>query len=274
MRDSIFISYSHQDQEYLDQLQSQLAVLPEAARVTVWDDTRITPAARWKGEIDEALATAAAAVLLLSPGFFASAFIKEHELPPLLAAAARGELRLFPVVIKEIASIAARPDKPITDVYQAVNSVSHPLAAMAEHERKLIWEWLLQNLIAVAEGIADEQRIGAEMQRLTNDLSALPEVAAINEKIARAQHDPVFEDSHWRDKTLAFLEGQRCEIVVKLLTEEMNKPGLTPLRSKTIVRTLQLVQQTSEQAQARATELTQQYADQVLAQLRRAKEES
>lgn len=61
-----------------------LAGLDSAARLSVWDDSRIVPAAEWRREIDAALQTAAAAVLLVSPSFFSSEFIRTCELPALL----------------------------------------------------------------------------------------------------------------------------------------------------------------------------------------------
>ena len=47
---------------------------------------------QWRSEIDEAISTAAAAVLVLSLVFFALTFSAEHEFPALLAAAKRGEI--------------------------------------------------------------------------------------------------------------------------------------------------------------------------------------
>ncbi|PYL62524.1 MAG: hypothetical protein DMF24_03755 [Verrucomicrobia bacterium] len=66
--------------------------------LNIWSDQQIRPAGRWRKDINEALGTAAAAVLFLSPAFFESSFIREHELPAILAAAQRSELRLFAVV--------------------------------------------------------------------------------------------------------------------------------------------------------------------------------
>ena len=98
MRDGIFVCYSHTDRGWLAELQQVLQSLPGAVRVSAWDDTRIAPGSRWQGEIREALDTAAAAVLLLSPAFFRSEFIAAHELPEVLGSAARGELVILPVV--------------------------------------------------------------------------------------------------------------------------------------------------------------------------------
>ena len=51
--------------------------------------------------------------------------------------------------------------------------------------------------------------------------------------------------------------------------EEMKRTDLAPFRSKAVVRMLEQVGREQEIALRRATELTQQFADQALAMLRR-----
>ena len=266
MRDGIFVSYSHADRNWLGRLQQVLGNVAGGIRVAFWDDTRIVPGSRWQGEIKEALDTAAAAVLLLSPAFFRSRFIAEHELPQVLGAAGRGETVVLPVVL------SACDPSPVTAFYQSVNDPALPLDSLDEAGRDAVWQRLSACLSDVAARITDETRIGAEMVRLANDLDASPDVAHVLDKLARAGADPAFEGSEkLRDNTLIFLEGQRCQAAATWLMEEIKRPDLTPARSKAVVRMLEQVGKAEEIALRRATESTQDFANQTLAMIKAAK---
>ena len=84
MRDQVFISYSHKDDEWMKKFSTQLKVIQQTDRLEIWSDERIESGQNWQEEIDAAIAKARVALLLTSADFFASKFIQNEELPKIL----------------------------------------------------------------------------------------------------------------------------------------------------------------------------------------------
>lgn len=94
MAGKLFISYSRKDERWLDRLGVFLKPFEARGRMLVWTDRELLVGEDWELAISRALAEAAVALLLVTPEFLASEYIRKRELPVLLAARERGQLAL------------------------------------------------------------------------------------------------------------------------------------------------------------------------------------
>jgi hypothetical protein len=96
---TVFVSYAHEDGDaWRLRIVQMIQGIGGSVEIDPWDDQRIGTGALWQIEIEQALARAGCAVLILTPGFLASRFIKVVELPRMLAGARERGLHLFPVL--------------------------------------------------------------------------------------------------------------------------------------------------------------------------------
>ena len=94
---TVFISYSHRDEDWKDRLRPHLAALELLDELVVWDDRKIDGGERWYPEIQAAMERASVAVCLISAHYLASPFCVKDEVPFLLQ---RGDLLFLPVLVK------------------------------------------------------------------------------------------------------------------------------------------------------------------------------
>jgi hypothetical protein len=143
----VFVSYSHKDRRWLDDLRSMLSPLGETGAVQVWWDGKIQPSDEWRKEIEAALSSARVAVLLVSRHFLASDFIAEVELPYLLEAARQHKVKILWLLV----SPCLYEHTALKDI-QALNDVARPLSslrgAVREHALKVACQ-----MIAEAAGV-------------------------------------------------------------------------------------------------------------------------
>lgn len=87
VRDRVFISYCHDDRRWLEDFQRMLRPAVNAGVLDLWSDQRLATGGDWRRQIEDALASARVALLLVSDSFLASNFITQYELPTVLLAA-------------------------------------------------------------------------------------------------------------------------------------------------------------------------------------------
>lgn len=141
----VFISYSHQDERWLNLLMDTLKPVLRKHPLAVWSDHDIKPGEQWRNKIEEALAAASVAVLLVSRPFLASDFIHKNELPPLLKAAEEKGVTILWVAIGH----SLYKETEIAD-FQAVNDPSKPLNKLRGARRDEVLVDIAYEIVQVA----------------------------------------------------------------------------------------------------------------------------
>ena len=96
----IFISYSHKDEAWKNELQEHLKVLRHHGNITIWDDRQIVSGDDWYPAIQSAIENARVAILLVSRDFLNSDFVSREEIPPLLERRKAGGLKVMPLIVR------------------------------------------------------------------------------------------------------------------------------------------------------------------------------
>lgn len=198
----IFVSYSRADAEWVERLRVHLAPFLQHGKIDLWDDSRIRPGQDWRTEIRGALESSNVAILLISPDFLASDFIRNEELGPLLTAAERQGSTILPVHVSP--SLAART--PL-ERFQSVNPPDRPLNALSRAECDA-------TLTKVAEAIAELlERSG---------VSTEPVPGSSREAMRRRIREALSAEGYeWRTvRRLAVLAGASEEQVLEILRGE------------------------------------------------------
>jgi hypothetical protein len=129
----VFISYSHKDTRWRDDLMTHLKPYLREGTISAWSDKKLKPGSKWFDEINATLADAKVAVLLVTHHFLASEFIHEHELGPLLKKAQQGGVKILWIPVR-----ASSYQKTSLKDLHAVIDPAKPLANM-KAERDKAW---------------------------------------------------------------------------------------------------------------------------------------
>ncbi len=123
MPSKIFISYTHKDEAFKDELIIQLKVLQRDGHIATWHDRQIAPGQAWDAAIKSALDNAAIIVFLVSADFLASDYIHDVEIKKAFERYHAKQCKIVPIIIRpchfqdtEIGGLQALPKnaKPIS----------------------------------------------------------------------------------------------------------------------------------------------------------------
>jgi hypothetical protein len=137
-RTSTFISFSKADKHYFKQLQLFLAPFKRTGEISYWDPTQLEKGAKTAEVIAQAIASTKVAILLVSPAFFAEDALVTHQLRPLLDAAARQEVRIISVIVRDCAF-----EESELAQYEPVNR-NQPVNKMPDYRQDTMWKEVAQ----------------------------------------------------------------------------------------------------------------------------------
>ena len=96
----LFISYSHKDEKYKEELLKHLSTLIRNNVISEWHDGKINPGDDWDSVIRSKIDSADIIILLVSPDFISSDYIQGVEFAKAIKKHYHGEALTIPVIIR------------------------------------------------------------------------------------------------------------------------------------------------------------------------------
>lgn len=218
---TVFISYAHSDNEntdaskrWLNRLLEHLQPLVLQDKVSAWSDTEIEGGEQWDNSIKAQLLEADVAVLLVSPAFLASKYIRDSEVPVLLMNAMDEGRTVLPIIVRPCLFAETKfkypdpehgPGELSLSIFQSANPPSKPLNSMKEDEQDNV-------LLSVTRRIL-------ELAHSKSARASLPEGEG-----ATGETSKVWNVEHPRNP---FFTG--CEGVLEALSRELANGGKVAL---------------------------------------------
>ena len=96
----VFISYSHKDECFRNDLEDHLSMLRRKDIISVWHDRKILPGDEWKGKINEHLDNADIVLFLISPSFLASDYCYDIEVKQAMENKVADKCQIISIIIR------------------------------------------------------------------------------------------------------------------------------------------------------------------------------
>jgi hypothetical protein len=97
-----FISYSHKDEQYREELLAHLSSLRREGLIDIWHDRRIHPGSSIDDTIAEKLSRANIILLIVSPDFIASDYCYSNEMLKAMRRHTSGECIVVPILVRPV----------------------------------------------------------------------------------------------------------------------------------------------------------------------------
>ena len=99
-RQKVFISYSHDDTRWLQEMKQQLAVLEAEGLLSICEDTQLEAGTAWYERLHEAMLSAKLGLLLVSSSFLTSPFVRREEVPRLFSQHEEAGMKIYPLIVR------------------------------------------------------------------------------------------------------------------------------------------------------------------------------
>src|SRR5436853_5847987 len=93
----VFLSYAHEDESLLRELETHLSSIKREGWISTWYDREIVPGSNWAREIDQRLEQASIILLLVSANFLASDYCYQVEMKRAMARHEVREAKVIPI---------------------------------------------------------------------------------------------------------------------------------------------------------------------------------
>jgi len=152
----VFISYSHRDSNFRDELMDMLSILVRQKLIDVWHDRKIEPGTKWYRAIRSAMKSCDMAILLISPYFLNSEFIQREEVPTLLKERKKQGMRVIPVIVRD----CLWEDDPVISSIQVLPREGRPIQTFtkANGHRNKVWKEVAQSIRRRAKSLQQRRR--------------------------------------------------------------------------------------------------------------------
>ncbi|MGK7875596.1 MAG: effector-associated domain EAD1-containing protein [Xenococcaceae cyanobacterium] len=178
---SIFICYSHQDQEWFDRLSQYLKTFDILGKAESWSDRKIEIGNVWDKEIKDNLKRAGAAILLVSQSFLISDYIRDVEVPAILTKHDREpnfvilpiilDLSLFEETTFKYPHPQTGPKEISLSIFQTANPPSHPLDSLPKPEQDRIFVSVAKRLFDILESYQQGAEVTARQETTAQEVA-------------------------------------------------------------------------------------------------------
>jgi hypothetical protein len=149
----VFLSYSHEDEEWKDRITRSLRILERQGLAEVWDVSNVAAGTDWSEQVGSAVRNADLAILLVSPSFLSSDYVIDRELPALLDRSRKDGLIVLPILLKESLWTLV----PDLARFQFLNDPQKPLANLNAIDREEVLSAITSRVADLVAAVAQRE---------------------------------------------------------------------------------------------------------------------